>query len=134
MIDKSRLKHGEIGSVQFFSGDLVCPNCDSEHIRRSRDEGLDRLLSLLGLRAFRCFDCGTRFRSTRQAQQVMDDVAMPPSIEESASCPNCDHITAIQLTPAERQMAEEEGWAVSCPKCAAMFPFKRRATSRVKAQ
>ncbi len=116
--------------VQLFSGELVCPNCDSEHVRRSREGGVDRFLSFMGLRAFRCFDCGTRFRSTRQAQQVMDDMDLPPSVTNVASCPNCGHKSSMQLTPEERHLAEEEGWAVSCPQCAAMFPLKRRATRR----
>lgn len=40
---------------------IICPNCRSSNIRRSRSRGIkERLLKLIGEKAFRCKDCGWR--------------------------------------------------------------------------
>ena len=105
--------------------DLSCKKCGSDHVRRSRKRGFDHFLRFLGLRPFRCFDCGYRFRSTKRAQQF-DNMALPSSVLMKAVCPNCAHESEIHLTPEERRLADNEGWAISCPSCKAMFPLKRR--------
>ncbi len=113
-----------------FFEDLSCRRCGSDHVRRSQERGFDRFLVYIGIRPFRCFDCGYRFRSTRQAQQFVD-MALPPSVTSKAVCPNCNHESEMQLTPEERRLAEDEGWAVSCPKCKAMFLLKKRKIASV---
>ena len=40
---------------------VICPNCHSSNVRRSRTRGIkERLLKLSGRKAFRCKDCGWR--------------------------------------------------------------------------
>ncbi len=40
---------------------IICPNCRSSNIRRSRSRGVkEKLVKLVGDKAFRCKDCGWR--------------------------------------------------------------------------
>jgi len=40
---------------------IICPNCRSSNVRRSHTHGIkERLLKLIGKKAFRCRDCGWR--------------------------------------------------------------------------
>ncbi len=40
---------------------IVCPNCRSSNVRRSRTRGVkEKLLKIVGEKAFRCRDCGWR--------------------------------------------------------------------------
>ncbi len=40
---------------------IICPNCRSSNIRRSRTRGIkEHLLKLIGRKAFRCKECGWR--------------------------------------------------------------------------
>lgn len=56
---------------------IICPNCRSSNVRRSRTHGIkERFLKLAGRRAFRCRECGwrgmvlaPRERSTRATKQ-----------------------------------------------------------------
>jgi uncharacterized protein with PIN domain len=43
-----------------------CPHCGSYNIRRSHSAGMvDKLMRLIGRRAYRCRDCRDRFHATR---------------------------------------------------------------------
>ena len=108
---------------------LVCPACKSEHVERVRARGLDHLEKLIGSQPFRCSDCGERFRSTASVRQG-PGLEFPASETADAVCPNCDQGTAIRLTQGERDMADEDGWVVSCPECRALFPFIRPASDK----
>ncbi len=110
--------------------DLSCRKCGSDHVRRSQERGFDRLLIMIGFRPFRCFDCGYRFRSIRKAQQFVD-MALPPSVISKAVCPNCSHESEMHLTPEEMRLAEDEGWAVSCPRCKAMFALRQHKMASI---
>ena len=40
---------------------MICPQCRSIHVRRSRRVGIEAVLSMIFLRPFRCRDCHHRF-------------------------------------------------------------------------
>lgn len=102
--------------------DLVCPACGSDHINPARARGLDHLVMLIGSRPYQCADCGERFRSTASPAAETGS-GFVPSVAAQAVCPNCHHETTIRLTQGEQQMADDEGWVVSCPGCRALYPF-----------
>ena len=53
----------------------VCPRCKSERIHRSHRRGvLERLLSVLGLKARRCHECNTRFVAIGKSTLYRSDV------------------------------------------------------------
>jgi predicted RNA-binding Zn-ribbon protein involved in translation (DUF1610 family) len=103
---------------------LECPGCGSAHIRRSKTRGIEGWLSLIGIRPYRCFNCGTRFRSAA-VPTPFDGTALPPAMERNAVCPHCQKSMHLLLSPVEAQLMAEEGWVLSCPACAAVYVVPR---------
>jgi len=76
---------------------LLCPTCKSRECRRSRRCGVaDRLLSLLGVRPWRCRDCHSRFRAW----------LVPARYALYAHCPDCGNLE-LQRVARDRVV---RGW------------------------
>ena len=72
-----------------------CPTCGSDHVRRSRRQGLvERIIPpLLMLRPFRCRTCMRRYWGFWLARYVLEPGRAPAKLEHGW---NADHTTAFQ--------------------------------------
>ncbi len=112
---------------------LLCPHCAGDDVHPSRPRGVERVLQLAGLRPFRCYECGERFRSRRQ-MGLAEGRAVPASVEVRGACTQCSRTTTVMLTPPEKHAADTEGWLISCPGCGALFVLKSGAAKRQHAR
>ncbi len=103
----------------------ACPRCDSLDFHSSRPRGLDRLWRFLGAQPYRCYECGQRFHS-RAPRMLLDSSPLPPAIDIRGECPNCTRTLTVALTPAEKRVADADGWVVSCPGCGALYALRSR--------
>ena len=102
----------------------VCPECGETNVRRSRRRTLrDYLLSLTGLRPYRCHECNHRFhdrsRSRSQARQKYSRWAL---------CPRCTFsgVNRITRDKVPRTWANLPWrllpiFAYRCPECRKRF-------------
>lgn len=75
----------------------VCPECREPKVRRSHRRTLaDYLLSLAGLRPYRCHECGHRFHARSRAR-----APQRPKRSRWAQCPRCG-FTGVNRIPRDK--------------------------------
>jgi predicted RNA-binding Zn-ribbon protein involved in translation (DUF1610 family) len=102
----------------------VCPECGEEKVRRSRRRTLlDYLLSLSGLRPYRCRECNQRFYDYSRSRRLPRE---PRS--RWAKCPRCGGTSAYRI--ARNKVPSTWGnllWRIlpvsgfRCPECRKRF-------------